>query len=153
MRRLLFHSYHYPPIGGSGAQRPLRMTRYLLDLGYRSTVVTGGGATEDRWAPDDRTLEREVPADVEILRLDARNEPPATDPRWRGRAVRWLGVPSRWSEWWVQGSVALARPAARESDLIYVWMQPYASAEAGSALSRDSGRPWVADLGDPWALD
>ena len=39
------------------------------------------------------------------------------------------------------------------SDLVYVWMQPYDSAEVGVALSRDLGRPWIADLGDPWALD
>jgi glycosyltransferase involved in cell wall biosynthesis len=32
-------------------------------------------------------------------------------------------------------------------------MQPYASAEAGAALSKALYRPWVADLGDPWALD
>ena len=38
-------------------------------------------------------------------------------------------------------------------DLIYVWMQPYVSADAGAVLSRRLGKPWVADLGDPWALD
>ena len=52
-RRLLFHSYHFPPIGGSGAQRPLRMARFLQKLGWDQVVVTGGGATADRWAPED----------------------------------------------------------------------------------------------------
>ena len=32
-------------------------------------------------------------------------------------------------------------------------MQPYASAPAGAALAKSLGIPWVADLGDPWALD
>jgi glycosyltransferase involved in cell wall biosynthesis len=32
-------------------------------------------------------------------------------------------------------------------------MQPYASAGAGADLSRALNKPWVADLGDPWALD
>ena len=32
-------------------------------------------------------------------------------------------------------------------------MQPYDSAFAGAALSQRLGKPWVADLGDPWALD
>ena len=153
MTELLFHSYHFPPIGGSGAQRPLKMASYLLGLGYRSTVVTGGGATEDRWAPEDRTLLREIPEELDVLRVDASSEPPATESRWRGRAVRWLGVPDRWSEWWVDSSVAAARDAARRSDLVYVWMQPYASARAGYRLARETGKPWVADLGDPWALD
>ena len=32
-------------------------------------------------------------------------------------------------------------------------MQPYASATPGASLARELKRPWVADLGDPWALD
>ena len=39
------------------------------------------------------------------------------------------------------------------ADLIYAWMQPYESAAAAAALAQTSGKPWVADLGDPWALD
>ena len=61
MTRLLLHSYHFPPIGGSGAQRPLKMVRALRRLGYESVVVTGGGATTDPWAPEDATLARGDP--------------------------------------------------------------------------------------------
>jgi len=152
VKRLLFHSYHFPPIGGSGAQRPLRMARYLPDHGYRPTVVTGGGATSDRWAPEDATLDAEVPRDIDILRLPRAGEP-SESGRWRGRAERWLRLQPPWARWWVEGSVELARPLLPETDLIYCWMQPYASAPAAVRLSAESGKPWVADLGDPWALD
>ena len=37
--------------------------------------------------------------------------------------------------------------------LVYSWSQPYACVEVGAALARHLRRPWVADLGDPWALD
>jgi glycosyltransferase involved in cell wall biosynthesis len=150
--RLLFHSYHFPPIGGSGAQRPLKMVRYLHEFGYEPVVVTGGGATADRWAPEDATLVSEVPSDVEVHRV-AGSPPPETSGRWRGRAERWLGVTPPWASWWIEGSTELGRDAAQDVDLIYVWMQPYVSAEAGAALSLQLGKPWVADLGDPWALD
>jgi glycosyltransferase involved in cell wall biosynthesis len=150
-RRLLFHSYHFPPIGGSGAQRPLRMATYLPEHGYDPIVVTGGGATTDRWAPEDRTLVAELPAGLEIRRVPAGDEP-GPPSRWRGRAERWLRRPSRWGEWWVGGSTA-AGARLTDCDLVYVWMQPYISAEAGVLLSRKLGKPWVADLGDPWALD
>ena len=56
-------------------------------------------------------------------------------------------------QWWIDGSVEVGLDAAGDVDLIYVWMQPYASADAGAVLSRRLGKPWVADLGDPWALD
>lgn len=151
IRRLLFHSYHFPPIGGSGAQRPLRMAGLLSRFGYAPVVLTGGGATSDRWAPEDETLLAAIPADLDVRRLPAAAEPEGSS-RWRGRAERWLFVRPRWSRWWIEGSIELGAEVA-DVDLIYVWMQPYDSAFAGAALSRRLGRPWVADLGDPWALD
>ena len=151
-RTLLFHSYHFPPIGGSGAQRPLKMVRNLTAHGYRSVVVTrGGDEREDRWAPEDETLMAEIPASAEIRRV--RSPEPAPTARWRPIAERWLRVPDRWTAWWGEASYRLGLQAGANADLIYVWMQPYASAAPGAALSRALGRPWVADLGDPWALD
>ena len=54
VKTLLFLSYYFPPIGGAGAQRPLKMVRYLERNGYRSRVVTGPGPVADRWAPSDQ---------------------------------------------------------------------------------------------------
>jgi hypothetical protein len=41
----------------------------------------------------------------------------------------------------------------RDVDLIYSWMSPYESAVAAARLSEVLGKPWVAGLRDPWALD
>jgi glycosyltransferase involved in cell wall biosynthesis len=127
------------------------MVRALAELGYESVVVTGGGATADRWAPEDATLLAEVPKEVEIRRVGG-SEPP-TSSGLRRVAERWLGLRERWGSWWVDESSRLGLEAGAGVDLVYVWMQPYVSAEAGAALSQVLGRPWVADLGDPWALD
>jgi glycosyltransferase involved in cell wall biosynthesis len=151
VKRLLFHSYHFPPIGGSGAQRPLKMVRALAGLGYESMVVTCGGATRDRWAPEDTALVAQIPAHVEIRRVPSTDEPEASEGL-QGFAERWLGLDEPWSRWWTEASYRLALEVG-QVDLIYVWMQPYVSAETGAALSRQLGRPWVADLGDPWVLD
>ena len=153
-RNVLFHSYHFPPIGGSGAQRPLKMARFLVELGYESIVVTGAGATTDRWAPEDETLVAEIPAEVQVERVRADGEPELSTGV-RRAAERWLCLRDRWAGWWAESSSELGRSIGEREqiDLIYVWMQPYASAEAGAALARALGRPWVADLGDPWALD
>jgi glycosyltransferase involved in cell wall biosynthesis len=153
VKKLLFHSYHFPPIGGSGAQRPLKMVRNLAELGYQPVVVTrGGDEREDRWAPKDATLVAEIPEGLEIWRVSAADEPKPT-ARWRPLAERWLGIQDRWTAWWIDASYRLGLKAGGDADLIYVWMQPYASAGVGAALSRALSKPWVADLGDPWALD
>src|SRR5581483_9289910 len=70
----------------------------------------------------------------------------------RDRAERWLEIPPRWSRWWIDGVVELGREMT-DVDIIYAWMSPYESAVAATRLSAKLGRPWVADLGDPWALD
>lgn len=151
MRTLLFLSYYFPPIGGAGAQRPLKMVRYLERNGYLSRVLTGPGPVADRWAPIDETLGVEVPEHAEIHRLEGA-VPPASG-RWRGRRERWLGMRSPWDSWWIDGTVDRGRSIAAGTDLIYAWMQPYVSAHSAARLSRETGLPWVADLGDPWALD
>jgi glycosyltransferase involved in cell wall biosynthesis len=127
------------------------MVRALAGLGYESMVVTGGGATRDRWAPEDRALVAQIPAHVEIRRVPGTDEP-ETSEGLHGFAERWLGVDDPWSRWWTDASYRLALEVG-DVDLIYVWMQPYVSAETGAALSKQLGKPWVADLGDPWALD
>jgi glycosyltransferase involved in cell wall biosynthesis len=149
LRRLLFLSYYFPPIGGAGAQRPARFVRYLPEFGYEPVVVTGPGKTEGRWTPHDDALAADVPPGTVVHRL-SEAEPPESSG-WRGRGERWLGLRSPWSRWWVDGAVALGH--AHQVDVVYAWMSPFESAEAAGRLARDLGKPWVADLGDPWALD
>jgi glycosyltransferase involved in cell wall biosynthesis len=128
------------------------MARFLHELGWEPIVVTGGGATADRWAPEDATLLAEIPEGIDVLRLPTAGEPEGSS-RWRGRAERWLFLRPAWSRWWIDGSTELGSHPPHEVDLIYVWMQPYDSAWSGAELSRRLRKPWVADLGDPWALD
>ena len=153
MKRILFHSYHFPPIGGSGAQRPARMVRYLPELGYQPIVVTAPGPAEERWTPGDHTLDSAIPADTVVQRIAGPE--PASSSGWRHRTERWLRVKDAWSRSWIRESTQLGIEAARKSDvdLVYAWMQPYVSGEAAAQIACEIDRPWVADLGDPWALD
>jgi glycosyltransferase involved in cell wall biosynthesis len=151
MRRILFVAYHFPPVGGAGVQRNAKFARYLPEFGYESLVVTGAGTASGRWTPSDRTLNADVPAGTEVRRLPGPE--PTGSSGWRGRSERWLGVRTPWQRWLIDGIVAAGREAADEFDLIYAGMAPYESAEAAARLARELGKPWVADLQDPWALD
>jgi glycosyltransferase involved in cell wall biosynthesis len=150
MRRVAFLSYYFPPIGGAGSQRPARFVRHLRNSGYDPVVITGPGAAEGRWTPYDEALAAEIPADIEVHRLPG-PEPPESTGR-AARKERWLGVASPWSRWWVEGAVAAGR-ALGGVDLVYAWMSPFESAAAAASLAGRLDVPWVADLGDPWALD
>ena len=149
-KHVLVVAYHFPPIGGAGAQRPARLAGHLGLAGYRSTVITGPGPQSGRWTPEDVALGDEIPAGVDVLRVA---EPePGTSTRWNGRLDRWLMRPSAWAQWWIEGVGRLGR-AVEGVDIVYAYMSPYDSAEAAALLAASIGRPWVADLGDPWALD
>src|SRR5688500_16689386 len=152
MTRVLYCAYYFPPAGGAGVQRNSKFAKYLPELGVRPLVLTGPGAADDRWSPEDASLGEEIGAEVEVRRLP-RPEPPRGSPGWRGRAERWLGLPTPWSRWWIDGLLEAGRAACDEIDVIYAAMAPFETAVAAARLSRELGKPWVADLQDPWALD
>jgi glycosyltransferase involved in cell wall biosynthesis len=149
LTRPLFLSYYFPPIGGAGAQRPAKFVRYLHELGHEPAVVTGPGEAAGRWTPRDETLSLEVPTQVRMRRAQGE---PTEGSWWRRRGERWLWIQSAWTRWWLQESVAEGCEIG-EVDAIYAMMSPYDSAEAAAVLSKRLGKPWIADLGDPWAFD
>jgi glycosyltransferase involved in cell wall biosynthesis len=147
--RPLVLSYYFPPIGGAGAQRPAKFVRYLHELGHDPVVVTGSGESIGRWTPRDETLVAEIPPDVDVLRVDGE---PLESTRWESRSERWLGISSAWTRWWVSAAVE-ASAAVGDADVVYALMSPYSTAEAAAKVASHLGKPWIADLGDPWALD
>jgi glycosyltransferase involved in cell wall biosynthesis len=40
MKRLLLLAYFYPPLGGPGVQRPLKLVKYLCKFGWQTDVIT-----------------------------------------------------------------------------------------------------------------
>ena len=147
MSRILLLSYYFPPIGGAGAQRPARFARHLSDFGHDVVVVSGPGSSGGRWTPADESLLDEIPTSVAVLRAPG----PEPESR-RSAAARWLGLESAWGRWWIDGAVGTGERAGRV-DAIFTVMSPYQSAVASNRLAAALQAPWIADLGDPWALD
>ena len=122
----------------------------LPALGWEPVVVTGPSEPRAASMPLDTTLEAELPATVEVLRVPGPQ--PGRPAGARASLERRAGLPSAWERWWIEGAVGQAR-AAGEVDAVYAWMQPYPTAEAAAQAAAELERPWVADLSDPWALD
>jgi glycosyltransferase involved in cell wall biosynthesis len=131
--------------------RPSGMVRYLPRFGYEPVVVTAPGPAEGRWTPKDETLP--VSPDTTVRRVPGPEPAPSTG--WKHRVRRWLRLRDAWTRAWISESTRLGVETAHEMDvdLVYAWMQPYASGEAAAKIALATGKPWVADLGDPWVLD
>ncbi len=174
MRRLLLVTYYFPPSGGSGVQRPLKLAKYLPDYGWQPTVLT---VRPDAAAyPDlDPSLAEDVPPSARVERTNAW-DPYALYARLQGKrkseavSVGFVGegAPSRMqrlARWvranvflpdarvgWVPFAVARGRRllAGGGFDAMLTTGPPHSAHLTGLLLSRLRGVPWVADFRDPW---
>ena len=151
MPKVLQLAYHFPPIGGGGVQRNLEFARRLPEHGFELVVVTGSGDAGGRWTPRDPTLLETVPSSVTVMRVPEPTPVPSRSARRRIDKV--LMRPTRFSEDWTASVLALSDTLAPDIDLIYASLVPYEAAEAAGRLAAHLGKPWIADLQDPWALD
>jgi glycosyltransferase involved in cell wall biosynthesis len=145
VKRVALLAYYFPPLGGAGVQRAVTLARRLPALGWEPVVVTGPAAGGDRWSPHDAGLGAGLER-LEVIRV-AGPEP----PRGEGRAERWLRIRSDWARWWADGAAAAL--AGLDVDVILATLSPFEGAGAAARAAARLGKPWVADLRDPWALD
>ena len=148
--RILLLAYHFPPIGGAGVQRTVKMARYLRELDVEPTIITGPGHSRGRWTPEDGSLADDVAA-VVVHRVPGPEPTETASPS--ARAERWLRSVSAWSQWWVEGLIEAAARMDTAVDIVVATMSPFQTAEAARVIASRRGVPWVADLRDPWALD
>lgn len=87
MKKVLIIAYYFPPIGGSGTQRPVKFVKYLPDFGWQPYVITTdkpyGHAAKSAESRDE-TLLADIPSDVQVWRI------PTPQPKPVQRLARWL---------------------------------------------------------------
>ena len=64
-KRVLIITYYWPPSGGSGVQRWLKMVKYLRSFGWEPIVYTAEGGEVPAI---DLSLEKDVPKGIEVIR-------------------------------------------------------------------------------------
>ena len=65
MKRVLIITYYWPPSGGSGVQRWLKMSKYLPEFGWQPVIYT----TENAEYPIiDSSLEKDIAPNIEVIR-------------------------------------------------------------------------------------
>lgn len=147
-RGLLVVAFHFPPDNSStGVLRSLKFTSHLLDLGWRSHVLTVDPAI---YANRDPALEAQIPADIRVERLPCQD----AKQRWSiaGRYPAIVAVPDRFASW--RGPAVRAGRSLITQGAVQAIYSTYPVPSAhliALALKRRSGLPWIADFRDPWA--
>lgn len=174
MRRVLIITYYWPPSGGSGVQRWLKMSKYLPENGWQPVVYTAENA---EYPVEDPSLQNDVAPETEVIRQ------PIVEPY--DFYKKFLGIKknekvkagfinegkkkSGWKEklsvwirgnffipdarcWWVRPSVKFLSKYLKEHpvDAIVSTGPPHSMHLIAKALHKKMHIPWVADFRDPW---
>ena len=174
MKRVLIITYYWPPSGGSGVQRWLKMSKYLPEYDWQPVIYT----TENAEYPIiDPSLEKDVSPDIEVIRR------PITEPytiykkflgikkeetvkmgfidekeskkSWKSDLSLWirgnLFIPDARCGW-VKPSVRFLKEYLNEHpvDAIISTGPPHSMHLIAMKLKEALGLPWIADFRDPW---
>ena len=174
MKRVLIITYYWPPSGGSGVQRWLKMSKYLPENGWGPVIYTTKNA---EYPIVDSSLEKDVAPDLEVIRrpifepydyykkfLGIKKEETVKmgfieekekKHGWKESISLWirgnLFIPDARC-WWVKPSVRYLISYLKEHpvDAIISTGPPHSMHLIAMKLKEELGIPWIADFRDPW---
>jgi glycosyltransferase involved in cell wall biosynthesis len=156
--RVLLVTMYFPPAGGGGVQRPLKLAQYLPALGIETHVLA---PDDPKWVHRDPDLRIPTQAWVHRVRyVGPKARKPAEElhgTEGLGRALvhariasRRLLVPDASVTWNLTAIPAAIRIARREAiDAVITTSPPGSVHFVGAAVKRATGARWLADLRDP----
>jgi glycosyltransferase involved in cell wall biosynthesis len=173
MKRVLIITYYWPPAGGGGVMRWLKMSKYLPEWGWQPVICTPEN-------PDpsvlDESLLQEVPHEAEILkvpiwepydlyrkltgkpkttRFKAGHISEASGGNWMDKLSVFIRgnflIPDP-RIFWVKPAFRFLKKYLREKpvDLIVSTGPPHSMHLVAQKLKEHFPTPWLADFRDPW---
>lgn len=169
MKRLLLVAYQFPPVGGAGVQRAVKLVKYLPEFGWECSVLT----VETPSVPVyDQSLLTEIPDTTRII--TARTLEPGYAAKQKVAADTGPGSRSSWKQalrgmirgtanlvlqpdpqvLWLPHAVRTAKRFLGETphDAILATAPPFSSFLLARKLSRAFRLPLVIDYRDEWSI-
>ena len=174
MKKVLIITYYWPPSGGGGVHRWLKMQKYLSDFGWQPVIFT---PSNPEIGAEDFSLAKDIRPDTEIVTLPIW-EPYTWYKTFTGKKAdekvynAFLTEGSNKAGWtqkvaeWVRGNFFIPdarrfwiKPASRflkkylkehHVDLIISTGPPHSMHLIAMAVAEATGIPWIADFRDPW---
>lgn len=177
-KSVLIICYNFPPIGGGGVPRPLKMAKYLGEFGWRVHILT---VDPTYHVTADPSLLAQLPASVTIHRAKEKNilprpkgqQAPAAKQPGEAKAVAakpsavstvkrgiinvlkkvkpYLLIPDDQILWYPE-AVKLGREIMQREqiDVIFSTSGPVTNHLIGQKLAQEFPCKWVIDFRDPW---
>jgi glycosyltransferase involved in cell wall biosynthesis len=173
LKKLLIISYYWPPAGGPGVQRWVKLSKYLAQSGYQCHVVT----VDEKFASYpalDTTLQGDVHANVHVTKTKSFEALKIFSALFRKEKVPYAGIPDKsrmslagklalyirsnffipdarkgWNKYALQAAAAIIEK--EKIDVLITTSPPHSTQLAGLALKKKYPQlRWIADLRDPW---
>lgn len=173
MKKVLIVSYYWPPSGGVGVQRWLKLAKYLPEWSWEPIILT---PENPAFSLQDISLQEEVRPETEVLRLPIW-EPYGLLEKFKGKKASRInqGITSEGEGagflqqglMWIRGNFFLPDPRRfwikPASDFILGILEtnqisaiittgpPHSMHLIGQRVKKKSGITWLADFRDPWS--
>ncbi len=149
--KILAFSFYFPPHGGPGALRPLKMLKYVSEKGVEGTVVA---AAESDYSVRDESLLAEIPESFKILRTSEGLDPLRFVRRKKSGVIHapmsdYLFLPDN-KIWWIHPASKLGILTEPKPDLVWATCPPYSAALAAMKTARRLDVPLALDFRDSW---
>ena len=173
MKRVLIITYYWPPNGGAGVYRWLKLSKLLPEHGWQPVICT---PENPEVVADDPGLEKDVRPDLEVIKRPI-SEPFNLYKRFTGRSTKekvqvgflnekkqggWKEDLALWvrsnffipdaRRWWVRPTAHFLGTWLKQNpvDAIVTTGPPHSMHLIGLRLKRALGVKWIADFRDPW---
>ncbi|MGM0612686.1 MAG: glycosyltransferase family 4 protein [Bacteroidota bacterium] len=172
--RILIITYYWPPSGGSGVLRWVKMAKYLHKLGYEPIIYTAGNAD---YPVIDKSIGYDLPKEIKVIRKPiwepyslyrkftkkhkeekfnqgGFTSTSAGNPK-KEKIALWIRsnffIPDA-RRFWVKPSVKYIKKYLSENpvDIIITTGPPHSLHLIGMKLQKTCKTPWIADFRDPW---
>lgn len=173
MKKVLIVTYYWPPAGGPGIQRVIKIVKRLPALGWQPVILT---VADGDYPALDHGLEKEVPAECIVYKTDI-IEPynlyrkltgkkkdekiptfvlnPQKSDSSKEKIAKWvrakLFIPDA-RIGWIPYAVKAGKKIVRDEkiDVIFSTSPPQTVQLIAKKIAKKTGVKWVADFRDPW---
>lgn len=154
MKKVLFISYAFPPIGGGGIFRITKFVKFLPDFGILPRVLTVENPNHPRI---DQNLLSEIPPEVEVTRVSYFEPARLFKARFWQSFLNyiwypWFSISDPRISWYRSGLKSALEIIKKEKiDTIYTSFASATDHLIALEVKKRTGVRWVADFRDEWA--
>ena len=173
MKKLLIVTYYWPPAGGPGVQRWVKLSKYLSKLGYQCYVVTVD-ENHASYPSTDLSLQKDIDASIKVTKTKSFEVLKIFSSLFKKEKVPYAGIPDKnkmsfvgklalyirsnffipdarvgWNSYAIKACEEIIRK--ENIDVVITTSPPHSTQLIGLSLKKKfKSIKWIADLRDPW---